>query len=71
MIIPDSLIFVKAFEYQTELGLDPFDALAFSVAKSSDCGFLVTRDKKFIKCISKKIDALTPEDFLRKLLLDS
>lgn len=68
ILIPDSLIFVKAFEYQTELGLDPFDALAFSVAESSDCGFFITRDEKLIKCISKEIDALTPESFLKKSL---
>jgi predicted nucleic acid-binding protein len=68
IVPPDSWVMIRALQFQIENKLDPYDAVALSVAVECKCNHLVTRDNTFIKRISDIIPAAEPESIIEKLL---
>jgi len=68
IILPDSWVMIRAMQYQIENKLDPYDAVALSVAAECKCNYLITRDKTLIKRISDIILAAEPESILEEEL---
>ena len=68
IILPDSWVMIRAMQYQIENKLDPYDAVALSVAVECKCNYLFTRDKTLIKRISDIILAAEPESILEEEL---
>ncbi len=62
IFIPDSWTMIKAFEYEIEYDLDPYDSIAFAIAESTGGEIFVTRDRKLRRNISGLIRALEPEE---------
>ena len=53
---------IKAFEYEIEHDLDPYDSIAFAVAESAGSEIFVTRDGKLRRNIGGLIRAEEPEE---------
>jgi predicted nucleic acid-binding protein len=62
ILVPDSWTMMKAFEFEIEYDLDPYDSIAFAVAESAQTDIFVTRDEKLRRNISGRIRALEPEE---------
>lgn len=62
VIVPDSWTMIKAFEYEIEHDLDPYDSIAFAVAESAGSVIFVTRDGKLRRKIGRLMRALEPEE---------
>jgi predicted nucleic acid-binding protein len=62
VLVPDSWTMMKAFEFEIECGLDPFDSIAFAVAESAQTEIFVTRDEKLRRNISGLMRALEPDE---------
>ena len=68
IIPPDSLTMMRALQYQVDYSLDPYDAVALSVAVECKCDYLVTRDRTFMKHIGSMIPVNDPESILDMLI---
>jgi predicted nucleic acid-binding protein len=62
ILVPDSWTMMKAFEFEIEYELDPYDSIAFAVAESAQTEIFVTRDEKLRRNISGLMRALEPEE---------
>jgi predicted nucleic acid-binding protein len=62
VLVPDSWTMIKAFEYEIERDLDPYDSIAFAIAESAGSEIFVTRDEKLRRKIGRLIRALEPEE---------
>jgi predicted nucleic acid-binding protein len=62
ILVPDSWTMMKAFEFEIEYDLDPYDAIAFAVADSAKTEIFVTRDEKLRRNIRVLMRALEPEE---------
>ncbi len=69
IFIPDTLTMINAFKIQKTYKIDPYDSIVLASAIESNCDYIITRDKTFIKKGKELIDLLTPEEFLNKLKL--
>lgn len=67
IVPPDSWVMIRALQYQIDNKLDPYDAVALSIAIECKCDYIVTRDKTFIKRISNVMPAGEPEVILEKI----
>lgn len=64
VVIPDEIQLLKANALQTDLPLDPFDAIHLAAAISMNPITLLSRDKAFIQISKQFIEAMTPEEYL-------
>lgn len=62
VLVPDSWVMIRAFKYEIEYDLDPYDSIAFAVAESVKSDIFVTRDEKLREKIKGLIKALEPEE---------
>jgi len=62
VLVPDSWTMMKAFEYEIEHDLDPYDSIAFAVAESAQSEIFVTRDEKLKKGIQGLMRVIEPEE---------
>jgi len=62
ILVPDSWTMIKAFEYEIEHDLDPYDSIAFAVAESAGSEIFVTRDGKLRRNIRGLMRAEEPEE---------
>ena len=67
IVPPESWVMIRALQYQIDNTLDPYDAVALSIAVECKCDYIVTRDKTFITRISHVIPAGEPEIILEKM----
>ncbi|MFO7966394.1 MAG: PIN domain-containing protein [Archaeoglobaceae archaeon] len=69
--VPDSIDILAANNFQEDHLLDPFDAIAYSVAIATPSECVVTRDKEFADIIkSTNFLAYSPEEFIENYLSD-
>jgi predicted nucleic acid-binding protein len=68
VIVPQGKDMISAFNLQAQMKLDPFDALYLGM--SEECAHIVTRDRDFMDIANsvKRGFALSPEDFLEKVM---
>lgn len=67
VIIPDEIHLLRANTLQTNLPLDPFDAIHLSVSIGLSPITLLSRDREFIHISRQFIRGMTPEEFLDTL----
>lgn len=48
IFIPNTFTLLRAFEFQRNLSIDPFDSIALAAVESG-CDYLITRDKTFAR----------------------
>jgi len=63
IIIPESYVFIQAYDLVKKYRIDIDDALHLAIAISNDA-ILVTWDEKFLKKSKRIIETKTPEDII-------